>query len=578
MAKVLTQESNQNTSFGEETVSMSGYGINSLEDAFADFEPHHCGEPAFTDNILKINGKTIGPFQQYSNSYTEKISNIEPVEASKEIYLTKKDGTKESTKVGYKINGKFIKGCKKGTVVLANSPDEDRVAKIDSGSTLPVSIEVDKNNEQKILYVNEKQFQEKTHFKNSGFPIKLGVLLAAGGGGAGGGTWYDAEKNGRDTDQYYYSGGSGGGGGTIWGCINLTGLEITTDIFDKTNFFKNLLNNYQLIKKDLLGTIVWDVGRMSLFAPETFNEWLNSITDPKQKNCFVISRDYTYVTYRSKMWENLLYNLNSKAEKMTVKLSNLEALKKINKDLYNKLIRREAIRVGITDTYLNISKIFDLTESEFEDLIKALEKNYPDSPINGYSGVSGGTYPINYSLTHDTPQPGTEGIAGATLTLYSAIKVTFKVSGEDCTWYLAKNSSKIAVAYGGSGGTAGHWENVAGGGSGGKTEHNKAYFNLCGYTNGEDGISVDKNTKDAVIAAKSFYIDFLPDTTEQHELSEQITLPRLSGTVSTTASARIPGGHGIGSGADKNTLAGYGGGGCSNENSNGGDGYYAIYY
>jgi hypothetical protein len=25
-------------------------------------------------------------------------------------------------------------------------------------------------------------------------------------------------------------------------------------------------------------------------------------------------------------------------------------------------------------------------------------------------------------------------------------------------------------------------------------------------------------------------------------------------------------------------LAGYGGGGCSNENSNGGDGYYAIYY
>jgi hypothetical protein len=188
MAKVLTQESNQNTSFGEETVSTSGYGINSLEDAFADFEPYHCGEPAFTDNILKINGKTIGPFQQYSNSYTEKISNIEPIEASKEIYLIKEGTTRELTKVGYKINGKFIKGCKKGTVVLANSPDEDRVAKIDSGSTLPVSIEVDKNNEQKILYVNEKQFQEKTHFKNSGFPIELGVLLAAGGGGAGGGT------------------------------------------------------------------------------------------------------------------------------------------------------------------------------------------------------------------------------------------------------------------------------------------------------------------------------------------------------------------------------------------------------
>jgi hypothetical protein len=39
--------------------------------------------------------------------------------------------------------------------------------------------------------------------------------------------------------------------------------------------------------------------------------------------------------------------------------------------------------------------------------------------------------------------------------------------------------------------------------------------------------------------------------------------------LSTTTSTRIPGGHGFGRGADKDNAAQNGGGGCSNENSNG---------
>jgi hypothetical protein len=136
-----------------------------------------------------INGKTIGPFQQYPEYLDEKTRNIVVEEASKEIHLTKEDETKNKfTKVGYKIENRFVKGCKKGTVVLANRPDSEQRARLLNENTDTTSIEVKQNADQKILYINNNQFQEKTYFKDSGFPIKLGVLLAGGGGGAGGGT------------------------------------------------------------------------------------------------------------------------------------------------------------------------------------------------------------------------------------------------------------------------------------------------------------------------------------------------------------------------------------------------------
>jgi hypothetical protein len=164
--------------------------IFTREELFEDFEPYHCGEPAFPDDILTRDFLTIGPFQKYPSNIAEETKNIEKVEASKLVSI---NGNKVQT--GYQIENKFVIGCKKGTVVLADRPgnasailDDGEIGKFDfmAGGVI---IRVAKENSEKVLYINGVAKKE-SEFKARGlvFPKKLGVVLVGAGGGAGGGT------------------------------------------------------------------------------------------------------------------------------------------------------------------------------------------------------------------------------------------------------------------------------------------------------------------------------------------------------------------------------------------------------
>lgn len=248
----------------ETSDSDSSYKLTSEDkDAFANFEPYIYGEPAFPDDYLGSDTEKVGPFQEYPFDGGEKTKSIGVAIATADIKINQKE-----INVGYSYEGSAIKGCEKGTVVLANHPNSEFNAVLASGSMNPYDhisekVKIIINKQDKTIDVYEINYQSSTlqcHLNESNFtdyglvfPKRLGILLVGGGGGAGGFTAYDPNKNGQKGDQMFLAGGSGGGGGTLWGVIDSTEAELTNGYLSIESSFNDdyIIKVYEDIYSDV---------------------------------------------------------------------------------------------------------------------------------------------------------------------------------------------------------------------------------------------------------------------------------------------------------------------------------------
>ena len=195
---------------------------DSSESIFKDFEPYHCGTPAITDAFFDFE------FDPEKCDETNNFQKFEKNGYTNEVTTSK---TVDGINYHYSANGQVIRGCEKGTVILADHPERDTfICQGDYNAT--ISVDVDENKHKTLSIVNDDTEgspirslnEEDFKLSNKAFPKRLGILLVGSGGGAGGGAWYDNIKDGTHNDISYYSGGSGGGGGIIWGVIDLEQL------------------------------------------------------------------------------------------------------------------------------------------------------------------------------------------------------------------------------------------------------------------------------------------------------------------------------------------------------------------
>ncbi len=219
-----------------------------------------------------------------------------------------------------------------------------------------------------------------------------------------------------------------------------------------------------------------------------------------------------------------------------------------------KTIREWFIKIIIEELHITQEEAEKRLEFFSDELLEATLR-----PLPGKGGENANTD----GLTHNHPNKGTAGYRGYDTTLYS---------GEE----------KIAVAYGGGGGRCGHWESTAGGGYGGDAAvYDKACFLDAKKLTGMPGINTKNNMEPASIPARDFRFEFMEDNTENGDYSYKIDLDSHQAMPAADVSARIPGGHSLGSGAYQDNAAGYGGGGCSNGgngSNDGGKGRWIIFY
>lgn len=482
------------------------YKITSADkDAFADFEPYIYGEPAFPNDYLDI-----GPFQEYPFDGGEKTKSIGVAIAATDIEINKK-----KINVGYSYEGTAIKGCEKGTVVLANHPNSEFRAVLASGSMNPYDhisekVKIIINKQDKTIDVYENNYQGSTlqcHLTESNFtdyglvfPKRLGILLVGGGGGAGGFTAYDPAKNGSKGDQMFLAGGSGGGGGTLWGVIDSTEAELT--------------NGYLSIES-------------------SFND------------------DYIIKYYEAKY--TTVANCKTVAEKK----------EKILKTDYKAKIKHYDSAGDVYYTYTYFNTWEELCAARETTIIADYKdkRTLPSHP--GKNGARGS------GVTHNAPHYGTNGNTGPSLVL----KYCIDNNGTTKATEWARATGGVGGARG-----EGETESRGGAGGDGIV-YNSSKFMSASKVLGNKGISTSRGMESATMPEKSFKIEFFPDRTNNSTLSEIVHWESVEGTIATTDAARIPGGHSYGNGGRPDAGPGYGGGGCTGAaKENGGKCYWAIYY
>ena len=171
---------------------------------FENFEPWRYGEPAIPAELyfLGVDGNV---YQQYfdTNSY-----GVEEVNA-----------TGSDSNQLFKINGKPIRGCIKGTVVTATnmlaSGHSDMEIWVDDKGTAHYKTTDDDDGTKKEGKITTA---DGTALK------RLGIVLV-GGGGACGSTKSENWNNSCCEFDTEMPGGGGGGGGVIWGIIKLKDLD-----------------------------------------------------------------------------------------------------------------------------------------------------------------------------------------------------------------------------------------------------------------------------------------------------------------------------------------------------------------
>lgn len=165
---------------------------------FENFEPWRYGEPAIPAELYFL-GTGGNGYQQYFNTNGYGVQTV--------------NATGYDNSQLFQINGKPIRGCVKGTVVMANS--------LASGqSNVNIWVENDK------VYYQTSNDNTKTALKTTDgiIPKRLGIALV-GGGGASGGAKTENWKNNCCNFDTTMPGGGGGGGGIIWGIVNLEALS-----------------------------------------------------------------------------------------------------------------------------------------------------------------------------------------------------------------------------------------------------------------------------------------------------------------------------------------------------------------
>ena len=196
---------------------------------FENFEPWHYGEPAIPTELYFLGADGDG-YQQYFDNNGYGFIQINAVD-SKGQQL-------------FEINGKPIRGCKKGSVVKAN--------KLASGQ---YDTKIWLNADGEVCY---QDFGYNTKKLDTGGVklTRLGIALV-GGGGASGGAKTENWKNNCCNFDTTMPGGGGGGGAILWGIIN---LEQSND-----------LNKY-IIKFGSGGNEAGDSGKNTILSHEGFGE------------------------------------------------------------------------------------------------------------------------------------------------------------------------------------------------------------------------------------------------------------------------------------------------------------------
>jgi len=520
----------------KKTPDISRYTFDTTESIFKNFEPYHCGIPAITDGFTDFETdpekcNETNNFQKYVvNGFTNEIRAEKLIESTSDKYYS------------YQNNNTVLTGCEKGTVVLANRPTGvgGGFALVASGST-DTEIKVTVENDGNHLIIGSLDLKE-ANFNTRGlvFPKRLGILLVGGGGGAGGLTKYDAKKDGKAETKPNCWGGSGGGGGTIWGVVSLNDIQ----------------NNGKFsIKKIATAQVKYNS-----------NEWKYYLYKAKLKTGEDHQKDYTYIYFSL----NDIANIGNDQIKNQI----TAYFKHSGWDRYPS-----------TKHYIVISRLKEasafgcrLNDDDIEFLVRYLY-SIPKS-LDGNAGIDGGIYPNDHTLTHDNPQKGTNGIAGANLELQLIDK--------------DNKATTIATAFGGGGGSAGHWSNIAIGGiAGGSKVSDDSKFIECGRLTGLAGINAYRTMSlpEATMPERSKRVQFFEVNKEAFCFN--INNTKLVGIIDPAGdgTAVLPGGHSYSNGKTKLEPAEetYGSGGCSggivntdNEASDieatGGDVYWAVYY
>lgn len=171
---------------------------------FENFESWRYGEPAIPAELYFL-GVDGNGYQQYfdTNGY-----GVEEVNA-----------TDSDSNQLFKINGKPIRGCVKGTVVTATnilaSGRSDVEIWVYNGSAYYKTTD-DADNKTKI--------EKVITTADGSTPKRLGIALIGGGGAAG----YHTDEKWKNECHMFHTdmpGGGGGGGGIIWGIVNLESLK-----------------------------------------------------------------------------------------------------------------------------------------------------------------------------------------------------------------------------------------------------------------------------------------------------------------------------------------------------------------
>ena len=175
------------------------YSKNETTNVFENFEPWRYGDPAIPTGLyfLGTDEKANG-YQQYFNTNGYGVEEI--------------NATDSDNMPLFEINGKPIRGCVKGTVVMANM-----LASAQYNTEIWAS-------DGKIYYKHIKGSAVELTTADGTIPKRLGIALI-GGGGACGACKTENWKNNCCNFDTTMPGGGGGGGGVVWGIINLKDLS-----------------------------------------------------------------------------------------------------------------------------------------------------------------------------------------------------------------------------------------------------------------------------------------------------------------------------------------------------------------